>query len=632
MKIYQKLATGFLTVSFAVFVLGYTVMVVNSRLVDEFHRIAGFLLPGTVAESGVQTSLYRIMVYATQYGITRDPRDRKLINEQLVRLETEVAMHRLYHHDYDIDEHVEVMETLTDRFVSLVTQYLRLVENGADKARIRCARKKALDVLDTFNMKVAPVIEKHLENAFRSMETIRRYERRARVIVLGSSAFVLFLSLVLGFIISHLISRPVMRLTDAARRIGKGDLDTDIDIRSRDEIGVLARTLKDMARELKEITVSRDTFAREVEERRKAQAALRDSEQMLSGVVSSITDSMVLLSEDLEILWVNDRARALIGQDVTGRKCYEALHKRNDPCDPCIVRQCFDDGMIHDCETCFVHAGARKIDIWATANVAATGEDGRPVRVVEFMRDITERKQARDAIKRSLREKEVLLKEIHHRVKNNMQVISSLLRLRASRMVDRRDKEALIESQNQIKSMALVHEKLYQSGDLANIDFKGYVKQLSGDLFRSYGVDPGKIGLRLDVENAGLKIESAIPCGLIISELVSNCIKYAFPGDMKGFISISLRSVDNNGQVRLEVSDDGVGIPDEVDPEGVKSLGLRLVSILVAQLQGTLNVKRESGTTFEIMFNINKNNKNAGSGRGDQPGHEESYDNGSHGI
>jgi len=607
MKIYQKLAVGFLSMSFAVLILGHIVMIVNARLADEFQRIAGSQLPGTVAESGVQACLYRIMAHATHYEFTRDPKDKKLIDELLVALETEVATHRLYHHDYDIYEHVEVIEALADRFVSLVTQYLRLIEDGADDAQIGRAREKALDVLDVFSSKVTPIIEKHLKNAHNSFKTTRQYAAKARVIVLGSSAFVLFLSLALGFIISHFISRPVMRLTDAAKRIGKGDLDIEIDVRSRDEIGVLAQTLRDMARDLKEITVSRDAFAKEVEERRKAQDALRESEQMLSGILSAATDSIILLDRDLRILWANDKATALIGQDIVNKKCYKVLRSREEPCDPCIVRQCFEDGGIHDCETGFVQADGKRIDIWATANVAAIGEDGRPKRVVEFIRDITERKQARNEIARSLREKEILLKEIHHRVKNNMQVISSLLRLRTAGLVDKRDIEALRDCQNQIRSMALVHEKLYQSGDLANIDFKGYVKQLSGDLFRSYGVDPGRIGLVLDVEDAEIGVEFAIPCGLIISELVSNCIKYAFPGEMKGLISISFRSINNNGRVcRLEVSDNGVGIPEEVDLEDIKSMGLRLVSILTAQLQGTLNVRRESGTTFEIAFNMNK--------------------------
>ncbi len=601
MRIYQKLAAGFLTVSFAVFSLAYIVIVVQEQLIGEFQQIAGSQLPGTVAESGVQTELYRIMACAVGYEFSRDPREKDFINKLLAKLETEVTIHRLYHQDYDINEHVEVMEALSERFVSLVTQYVRLIDLGADRAQINLARRKADDVLSEFALRIAPIIERHLDNARKSIVTTKRYGEHARAIVLGTSAFVLVLSLTLGFFISRFISQPIMALTDAAKRIGRGELDTRIDIQSKDEVGILASTLNSMARDLKEITVSRDAFAKEVEERKKVQAALRESEQMLSGVVSSVTDSMILLDEDLNILWTNDVAKAMLGKGIVGGRCYNLFHGRSSPCTPCIVRECFDDGGIHDTETEFLRPDGSRICVWATANVAAFGEDGRPIRVVEFMRNITERQRARDEIARSLREKEILLKEIHHRVKNNMQVISSLLRLRASQLSDKRDAEVLRDSQNQIRSMALVHEKLYQSGDLANIDFHGYVKQLAGDLFRSYGVDPGRIGLKLDMEDIDIGIDAAIPCGLIISELVSNSIKYAFPGQMQGQITISL-CLDKQGQVELVIRDNGVGLPEGMEPSNVKSLGLRLVSILVKQLNGKLELDRSQGTTFRIIF------------------------------
>ena len=196
----------------------------------------------------------------------------------------------------------------------------------------------------------------------------------------------------------------------------------------------------------------------------------------------------------------------------------------------------------------------------------------------------------------------MLLREIHHRVKNNMQVISSLLRLQSDKVKDQQYAEMLKESQERIKSMALIHEKLYQSKDLAKIDFSGYITSLINSLFRSYGIDTGRIETKLNVEDVSLGLDHAIPCGLIINELVSNSLKYAFPEDRKGEISVTLRSVTEN-EIELIVSDDGIGIPEDLDIRNTDSLGLELVAILAEdQLKGKIDLDRTGGTTFRILF------------------------------
>jgi len=212
-----------------------------------------------------------------------------------------------------------------------------------------------------------------------------------------------------------------------------------------------------------------------------------------------------------------------------------------------------------------------------------------------------ERKRMEEQIKASLREKEMLLREIHHRVKNNMQLISSLLRLQSRYIKDKKYIEMLKESQNRIRSMAFIHEKLYQSKDLANIDFNGYIKSLTDDLFRSYGAN-GKIALKTDIEGVSLGVDTAIPCGLIINELVSNSLKHAFPEDREGEIKIALRRTDRN-EVELVVSDDGIGIPEDLDFRNTESLGLQLVTSLAeSQLQGKTELNRAKGTEFRIRF------------------------------
>jgi two-component sensor histidine kinase len=209
----------------------------------------------------------------------------------------------------------------------------------------------------------------------------------------------------------------------------------------------------------------------------------------------------------------------------------------------------------------------------------------------------------------SLKEKEVLLKEIHHRVKNNMQVISSLLNLQSGRIKNQEILEMFKESQDRIRSMSLIHERLYQSADLAKIDFSHYIQNLAKHLFQSYRIDPEAVVLKTNVKDVSLDINKAIPCGLIINELVSNSLKYAFPQvtgtdekiAKKGAIDIQLMTDD--GKVTLLVKDNGVGLPIDLDIETADSFGLQLVTTLVAQLNGKIDIKRKPGAIFKITFN-----------------------------
>jgi len=206
----------------------------------------------------------------------------------------------------------------------------------------------------------------------------------------------------------------------------------------------------------------------------------------------------------------------------------------------------------------------------------------------------------------SLKEKEVLLKEIHHRVKNNMQVISSLLSLQSRYSKDERYIEMVKESQIRIKAIALIHEKLYCSKDLASIDFNDYIRSLVNDLFLSYKANTNKIELNVNIENVSLGIEAAIPCGLIVNELVSNSLKYAFPEGRDGEMRISLRLLDE-GQYELIVSDNGIGMPKDIDFKNSGSLGLRLVTNFTERtLHGKIELKKLKGTEFQIIFKEKK--------------------------
>ena len=228
---------------------------------------------------------------------------------------------------------------------------------------------------------------------------------------------------------------------------------------------------------------------------------------------------------------------------------------------------------------------------------------GRKVRVAA-VRDITAHKQAEELIKRALREKEILLSEIHHRVKNNLQVVSGLLGLQAYTMEDRVEPETLAlfrESATRIKSMALVHERLQCSSDFAHVDFDHYIRQLADELFQNYRVHSDSVLLDIQTEGVQVSIDQAVPCGLIVNELLSNALKHAFPDGREGRIEVSLKPVQGN-ILQLGVCDDGVGLPESVDFESAETLGLTIVNSLVGQLTGEMVLDRTQGTCFRVRF------------------------------
>jgi PAS domain S-box-containing protein len=223
---------------------------------------------------------------------------------------------------------------------------------------------------------------------------------------------------------------------------------------------------------------------------------------------------------------------------------------------------------------------------------------------VAIQQDITQQKQADDKIRASLQEKEVLLQEIHHRVKNNLGIVSGLLQMQCRRTQDAQATAILRDSQNRIASIALVHEKLYRSEELADIDFAQYIPDLTTHLFDSYNISSNRVRLNIQVENASLNIEKAIPCGLIINELVSNALKYAFPDKQVGEIQVKFYQ-ESGVNLILIIRDNGVGLSAEFDRTKTKTLGLTLVQGLVKQLRGNLDINSQQGTEFKITFNNN---------------------------
>jgi len=230
-----------------------------------------------------------------------------------------------------------------------------------------------------------------------------------------------------------------------------------------------------------------------------------------------------------------------------------------------------------------------------------------PLSICIVVTDITERKQAEEKIKVSLLEKEILLKEIHHRVKNNLQVISSLLRLQGSYLQDEKAIIALEESIGRIETMTSIHTQLYQSQDLARVDFSAFIHKLISNIRQSYGRAESSIEINVDAGEISLGIDNSVPCGLILNELISNAMKHAFPEGKEGEINVRMQLEGN--QVVITVKDNGIGFSESIDFTKIKSLGLNMVSILVKQMNGKIDMQLDGGTIWTITFTLKNERK-----------------------
>ena len=263
-------------------------------------------------------------------------------------------------------------------------------------------------------------------------------------------------------------------------------------------------------------------------------------------------------------------------------------------------------GVEQDVEKTYMAKDGRKIPM-SFSNAVMRDDNGMIQGVVYVAQDITERKQAEEKIKAALAEKEVLLKEVHHRVKNNLQVLIYLIDMQAETIEDPKVLQILEELQGRAWSMSLVHEKLYQSEDLALINFGDYLRELTANLFRSLGEGRG-IAMNVNAENLFINVNIAIPCGMIVNELVTNALKYAFPNNDVGASlgprpEIRVEFREKEGEYVLIVSDNGVGLPSELDWRKTESLGLKLVNIWAGyQLGGSIEVDTSNGTEFVIRF------------------------------
>jgi PAS domain S-box-containing protein len=337
----------------------------------------------------------------------------------------------------------------------------------------------------------------------------------------------------------------------------------------------------------------------DITDKKRAEAALRESEERFHSIFEGQMTGILLIDAGSHtILDANEKAVSMIGlpkNQVTGKICHRFICPSEAGTCP------FADGSktSDQSERILINAKGEYIPILKFVKVLVMADRQY---LIETFTDISDLKNNEKDLKASLAEKSVLLMEVHHRVKNNLQIITGLIRLQSRHITNELALEALRQCENRVMTMALVHESLYQSGNLANINARQHLIHLVTNLLMSEEQDGRQVRLESDIDDVQLDLDTAIPCSLIVNELVTNSMKYAFREGEGGTIRIWLHEEPGN-MFLLTVSDDGVGIPEAVNPASVSTLGLKLVSRLVRdQLKGTVDIRRDHGTTFLIRF------------------------------
>jgi two-component sensor histidine kinase/HAMP domain-containing protein len=590
---------------------GHLAMRIAFKLTVAFMGIASLVavagLIGQGASQQVKQQLNRLRDRAIQrldavneFSLTLHARQLQAYQTVCAQGDAQPAQHAL-----DMTVLVSLWESpLSTELQRESLEHDRLMQQFSTVAKID--NKKAGQFLETevrshFETHLVPILANMRERAEGELTSGIRNSERALAAADRQRSFVLVAAALaavsVGLLMSHWIGKPLRQLEVAARQMGDGRLETRVTISTADEFGNLAAAVNQMAKDLQERTVSKN---------------------YLDGIIESMREILLVTGPDLRIRHANPAAYSELGYPPGGLiNCSLGTLLKTDEVE-IAYRQSFSP--ICDSEGVFHAYGGTSIPVHFSMAPLRDPTDEPGVGVVVVASNISRQKDNERQLRNSLREKELLLKEIHHRVKNNLQIISSLLNLQARRIHDPDLLRILRESQARVHSMALVHEQLCRSEDLAHINFGDYTRRLLQHLKSGLGGKADSIEVRLDVCAFLLPLDIAIPCGMIVNELVSNALEHAFPEHRSGKIEIKFEVQGTN--YRLTIADNGVGMRESLNvnhPEtrtapanstrGVGSpedrivgQGLQIVQALTRQIHGHLEHASQGGTIFRLSF------------------------------
>ena len=392
---------------------------------------------------------------------------------------------------------------------------------------------------------------------------------------------------------------------ERCRETDMAALASDVPVISEEIIGETIFETTKFSTQLRNNQIGIGGIIHDVTERRRTEAALRESEEKYR-LLAERTEIILWEYDILQDRWtyVSPQSERILGyapEEWTDFRFWrQCLHPEDLKWAPGYCSEHIERGQSHELEYRFISKDGRVVWLRDRANVEL--ENGVTVKMRGLMMDITQQKQLEENLRLSLQEKKHLIQELYHRVKNNMQVISSMLMLQAGHLNDPRLHAAVQDTTNRIQAMALVHEKLYQSYNLSSLNLDEYISDLAGMLLKTYHVKPNKVTLTLDTKPVPALIDIAVPCGLVLNELISNALKYAFPEDQTGEIRVRLRR-EADATVELLVSDNGVGLPPGFDVRSSNTIGLQMaIAIVEHQLQGQISFNGHQGLTCRMQF------------------------------
>ncbi|NGP75823.1 PAS domain S-box protein [Balneolaceae bacterium YR4-1] len=605
MKFSTKIIVSFTGATLLLLAIGFTSQYLNNQVRNQVVQESQEAIQELQLSGNMGFDLYKSLIN-TQYFL--EDRYRKSINENTeeVDLNTQRAQKRvegaLGNFQDDIDRFEQVLhsndkpsqgdaktrQATVDAVNNLKQKFS--IYSSLVKELLVLTRKDYDDGKEFFTVTIEPYFRGTLlplvdnlrvqtqNNLDQEIDKLNAQLSNSSTFLFLATAVAFLGSIFLAYFLYSSVAYPLKDLALAAKNIGSGNLDERIEVKSRDELGKLAEEFNRMAENLSKTTVSRN---------------------FMDDIIESMADSLVVTNESGTIQRVNSSTLEMLGyeeEELKGQPLSNLFSDNN-----LISRYLDSSNQVENSETKYIKKDGGIIPISLSLGTIHDAE-GNKQGIVSVASDITKRKEAEEQITKSLKEKEILLSEIHHRVKNNLAVISGLLQMQIWETDDHAAETALKDSQLRVQSIALVHEKLYQSENLSYIQFDYYIRDLLQAISSTYVDTHLSVNIETELEDIILNINQAIPCSLLLNELIVNAYKHAFDTGVGGNIYVKTRK--NDDTIHLYVKDNGIGLPEDFDLEEANSLGMTLINTLTQQLNGEINMKNENGAIFEVNFEV----------------------------